>query len=62
MGSDFFVFFFPLEVFLGFVGSPSTTTGAGEGGSSEVLRRWHGINNSWMTKNDMTKKAVNVVS
>ena len=31
-GSDFFTFFFPLEVFLGFVGSPSTTTEAGKKG------------------------------
>ena len=37
-GSDFFTFFFPLEVFLGFVGSPSTTTGArNKGEKSEAL-------------------------
>ena len=38
MGSDFFVFFFPLEVFLGFVGSPSTTIGAGKKG--ERVKYW----------------------
>ena len=37
MGSDFFVFFFPLEVFLGFVGSPSITTG-GAGKKGERVK------------------------
>ena len=62
-GSDFFTFFFPLEVFLGFVGSPSTTTGAGKKGervklcktkqttTAKLHPKWKGKkSNEWMLR------------